>query len=56
MDAQNSQILIDSDVISHFITNNCLKDLPGILYPYKCLVLDIVYYEITRNHPLSVSS
>lgn len=42
-------ILVDCDVISHFITNNCLDDLPKILAPHHCTILDYVYYEATRQ-------
>jgi len=42
-------ILLDSDVISHFIANNCLNDLPIILAPHQCMVVDYVYNEIARN-------
>lgn len=47
-------ILIDSDVISHFITNNCLSDLPVILSPHRCTILDYVYNELAR-HPFRKS-
>lgn len=36
-------ILLDCDVISHFIANNALEDLPKILAPHPCFILDFVY-------------
>jgi len=42
-------ILLDCDVISHFITNKCLNDLPVILAPHNCAILDYVYNEATRQ-------
>lgn len=49
MSQSNKIILLDSDVISHFIANNCLADLPTILAPHQCMVVDYVYAEIARN-------
>jgi hypothetical protein len=43
-------ILVDCDVISHFIANNALFDLPEILAPHTCAVLDYVYNEVAFNH------
>ena len=45
-DLSHKIILLDCDVISHFIANNALKDLPHILAPHKCFVLDYVYAEV----------
>ena len=39
-------ILLDCDVISHFIANNALEDLPKILAPHPCFILDFVYSEV----------
>lgn len=44
-------ILVDCDVLSHFISNNCLADLPKILSPHRCTIIDYVYSEISV-HPL----
>lgn len=49
MSVPNKIILLDSDVISHFIANNCLDDLPKILAPHQCVVIDYVYAEIARS-------
>lgn len=49
MSQPNKIILLDSDVISHFIANNCLADLPAILAPHHCMVVDYVYAEIARS-------
>lgn len=42
-------ILLDCDVISHFITSNSLNDLPKILAPHQCVVLDNVYSEVAAR-------
>lgn len=42
-------ILLDCDVISHFIANNALSDLPLILAPHQCFVLDYVYSEVAAR-------
>ena len=49
MNNQPKTILLDCDVISHFITNNCLSDLPKILAPHQCVILDFVYAEATKQ-------
>lgn len=49
MNNQPKIVLLDCDIISHFITNNCLNDLPTILSPHKCVVLDYVYNEATKQ-------
>jgi hypothetical protein len=45
----NKIILLDCDVISHFIVNTALKDLPQILAPHQCVVLDYVYSEVAAR-------
>jgi len=45
MQKRNSVILIDADVISHFISGNQISILPTI-FKYKIIVIDIVYQEI----------
>lgn len=47
-------ILIDCDVISHFISNYCLEDLPLILTPHQCTILDYVYNEVAF-HPVRLA-
>lgn len=42
----NKLVLLDCDVISHFIANNSLEDLPLILAPHPCFILDFVYLEV----------
>ena len=55
-------ILLDCDIISHFIANSSINDLPQILSPHACVVLDYVYSEVAARpkrlaflHPLIVS-
>lgn len=43
-------ILIDSDVISHFIAANKIDDLPRILSPHSLLIVQQVYEE-SIHHP-----
>lgn len=45
----NKIILLDCDVISHFIANAALIDLPQILSPHQCVVLDYVYSEVAAR-------
>ena len=40
-------ILIDADVVSHFITGGAIIQLPSI-FPHKIKVLDKVYAELSR--------
>lgn len=42
-------ILLDCDVISHFIVGGALNDLPHILAPHPCVVLDYVYNEVAAR-------
>lgn len=49
MEKKTKIILLDSDVVSHFIANCALDDLPEILAPHTCVVLDYVYNEIARH-------
>lgn len=39
--SQQVQIVLDSDVIIHFIKGNCLSILPKILPQYKYVILSI---------------
>lgn len=42
-------ILLDCDVISHFIASSAINDLPMILAPHQCVVLDYVYTEVAAR-------
>lgn len=48
MTKEEKRILIDADVISHFIACGELNLLPIILAPHKLIILDNVYAEIAR--------
>ncbi len=37
------QIVLDADVVIHFIKGECLGILPSILPGYKCIILSLVY-------------
>jgi hypothetical protein len=43
-------ILIDADVIFHFMANAALPDLSKILHPHPCQILSNVYDEVTLKH------
>ena len=43
-------ILIDADVISHFIACSEIIYLPKILEPHKIVILENVYSEVARIH------
>lgn len=45
-DKQHKIVLLDCDVISHFIANAAINDLPVILAPHTCVVLENVYAEV----------
>ena len=47
-DNQHKIILLDCDVLSHFIINESLNDLPLILAPHRCVILDYVCSEVAR--------
>jgi hypothetical protein len=48
MSKSNLIILVDADVISHFIAAGELYELPNILEPHKVTILDNVYQEVAR--------
>lgn len=48
--AKAKVILVDSDVISHFIATNHIYDLNKILFPHHLMVVENVYQEAIR-HP-----
>lgn len=48
--ARAKVILVDSDVISHFIATGHIYDLNQILYPHHLLIVEQVYKEATY-HP-----
>ena len=41
--APQVRIVLDSDVVIHFIKGECLNILPAIFSKYKFVILDIVY-------------
>lgn len=50
MAAPQVQIVLDSDVVIHFIKGECLSMLPEILPRYRCIILSIVYgRELSRD-------
>lgn len=48
--ARAKVILVDADVIAHFIATGHIMELNGILSPHQLYVVENVYREATR-HP-----
>lgn len=49
--AKSIKVILDSDVIIHFIKGDCLNLLPLILPTYSFVILDIVYEkELAASH------
>ena len=49
MGRMKTKIVLDADVIIHFIEANSFSLLPDIFPEYEYVVLDVVYNEIARN-------
>jgi hypothetical protein len=49
MEKSEKKILLDADVISHFIKGDLLDKLPAI-YPVRLIILDIVKKEILKRN------
>ncbi|MDE6288729.1 MAG: hypothetical protein K2M00_08105 [Muribaculaceae bacterium] len=47
--ATKTKIVLDADVIIHFIKGGMLSLLPDIFPEYEYLILDVVYNEVTIN-------
>ncbi|HIT15452.1 MAG TPA: hypothetical protein IAA88_03590 [Candidatus Avimuribaculum pullicola] len=50
MERKKTKIVLDADVIIHFIEANSFSLLPEIFPEYEYVVLDIVYNEISKNN------
>lgn len=48
MSKDSKLVLIDADVISHFIACSELLYIPKIFEPHKIVIFDTVYNEIAR--------
>ncbi len=48
--AKNKVILVDADVISHFMATGCIDKLTEILHPHTIFIVDNVYDEASY-HP-----
>lgn len=44
-----TKIVLDADVIIHFMEADCFSLLPDIFPEYEYLILDVVYNEISKN-------
>ena len=49
MGCKKTKIVLDADVIIHFMEAECFSLLPEIFPEYELLILDVVYNEISRN-------
>lgn len=50
MECKKTGIVLDADVIIHFIEANSFSLLPDIFPEYQYIILDIVYEEISKNN------
>lgn len=51
MKTKKTKIVLDADVIIHFIKAECFSLLPDIFPEYNYIILDIVYNEISKHKP-----
>ena len=49
MKLRKTKIVLDADVIIHFMEADCFSLLPAIFPEYEYLILDVVYDEISKN-------
>ena len=49
MKLRKTKIVLDADVIIHFMEADCFSLLPAIFPEYEYLILDVVYHEIAKN-------
>ena len=49
MKLRKTKIVLDADVIIHFMEADCFSLLPDIFPEYEYLILDVVYDEISKN-------
>lgn len=49
MKLRKTKIVLDADVIIHFIKADCFSLLPDIFPEYEYIILDVVYNEISKN-------
>lgn len=56
-DTKTVKVILDSDVIIHFIKGGCLNLLPKILPMYSFVILDIVYdNELAASHRVIIEN
>ena len=49
MEHKKTKIVLDADVIIHFMEAECFSLLPDIFPEYEYLILDVVYNEVSKN-------
>lgn len=49
MQQKKTKIILDADVIIHFVKAEMFSLLPEIFPEYQCVVLDVVYQEISKD-------
>jgi len=55
--SKNVKVILDSDVLIHFIKGECLNLLPKILPSYSFVILDIVYdNELAKSHRVIIQN
>ena len=50
MRCKKTKIVLDADVIIHFIEADCFSLLPEIFPEYDYVILDVVYNEVSKNN------
>lgn len=50
MECKKTKIVLDADVIIHFIEAGCFSLLPDIFHEYDYVILDVVYNEVSKNN------
>lgn len=50
MGCKKTKIVLDADVIIHFIEAGCFSLLPDIFHEYDYVILDVVYNEVSKNN------
>ena len=49
MECKKTKIVLDADVVIHFMEADCFSLLPDIFPEYEYLILDVVYDEVSKN-------
>lgn len=50
MQQKKTKIILDADVIIHFVKAEAFSLLPDIFPEYEYVILDVVYNEVSKDH------